>query len=45
MRYRHAGYDDTGEPLSDWDVLSAEELAQDLGWVPQWQPRTTQEAP
>ncbi len=34
LRYRLAGYDDNGNPLTDWDVLDAEELAEDHGWIP-----------
>ncbi len=34
LRYRHAGYDANGNEQTDWDVLSAEEIAQDAGWVP-----------
>jgi hypothetical protein len=31
--YRRAGYDNYGVELTDWDVLSPEELAEDYGYV------------
>ena len=34
LRYRLAGYDASGNEILDWDVLDAEELAEDHGWIP-----------
>jgi hypothetical protein len=36
--YRIAGHDNTGAVLTDFDVLTADEIAADYGWTPPSRP-------